>query len=128
MLAGLAAGGLAGTAAEAALLHFRGAYQNPVMFVPVTAPPIAAALLARESLAPSTRPWLLTQRCLKLLIWLGLIGTGFHAYGVQRSMGGWRNWTQNLLNGPPLPAPPAFTALALAGLAALRLMKERNDG
>jgi hypothetical protein len=34
-------------------------------------------------------------------------------------MGGWRNWSQNLLNGPPLPAPPAFTALAIAGLAAL---------
>ena len=37
-----------------------------------------------------------------------------------RNMGGWRNWSQNLLNGPPLPAPPSFTGLALAGLAALR--------
>ena len=34
-------------------------------------------------------------------------------------MGGWRNWRQNVLNGPPLPAPPSFTGLALAGLAAL---------
>jgi hypothetical protein len=41
-------------------------------------------------------------------------------------MGGWRNWTQNVLNGPPLPAPPSFTGLALAGLAALGLLKERE--
>jgi hypothetical protein len=32
-----------------------------------------------------------------------------------------------LLVGPPVPTPPAFTALALAGLAALTLM-ERADG
>jgi hypothetical protein len=37
-------------------------------------------------------------------------------------MGGWRNWSQNLLNGPPLPAPPAFAALAIAGLVAVRLI------
>jgi hypothetical protein len=39
-------------------------------------------------------------------------------------MGGWRNWNQNILNGPPLPAPPSFTGLALAGLAALSLIEE----
>jgi hypothetical protein len=49
---------------------------------------------------------------------------GFHAQGVRRSMGGWRNWSQNLLAGPPLPAPPAFTGMALAGLAALLLLEE----
>jgi len=53
---------------------------------------------------------------------------GFHAFGVSRGMGGWRNWSQNLLNGPPLPAPPSFTGLALAGLAALGLLEgEAND-
>jgi hypothetical protein len=31
-------------------------------------------------------------------------------------------------NGPPLPAPPSFTGLALAGLAALRLLEgEAHD-
>jgi len=38
-------------------------------------------------------------------------------------MGGWQNLSQNLFDGPPLPAPPAFTGLALAGLAALDLME-----
>jgi hypothetical protein len=41
-------------------------------------------------------------------------------------MGGWRNWSQNILNGPPLPAPPAFTALAIAGLVALSLIEKRR--
>jgi hypothetical protein len=38
-------------------------------------------------------------------------------------MGGWRNWRQNVLSGPPLPAPPAFAGLSVAGLAALRLIE-----
>ena len=33
--------GLLGTVGEAALLHFRGAYHNPFMVVPVTLPPAA---------------------------------------------------------------------------------------
>jgi hypothetical protein len=57
----------------------------------------------------------------------GLAGVGFHAYGIHRNMGGWRNWRQNILNGPPLPAPPSFTGLALAGLAALGLTEEGAD-
>jgi hypothetical protein len=51
---------------------------------------------------------------------------GFHLFGLSRRMGGFRNWSQNLLAGPPLPAPPAFSALALAALAALDLLQERG--
>jgi hypothetical protein len=54
----------------------------------------------------------------------GVLGAGFHVFGVGRGMGGWRNWSQNILNGPPFPAPPSFTGLALAGLAALGLIEE----
>ncbi|WP_052233996.1 hypothetical protein [Massilia sp. WF1] len=53
--------------------------------------------------------------------WLGVAGVALHARGVARQMGGWRNWSQNVLSGPPLPAPPSFSALALAGGAALEL-------
>jgi len=67
--------------------------------------------------------------CLKLTAMLGFAGVGFHAYGVSRNMGGWRNWSQNILNGPPLPAPPSFTGLALAGLATLSLIeRDRRAG
>jgi hypothetical protein len=119
-LALLAAVGMAGTVGEVALLHFRGAFQHRAMYVPVTVPPIAAALLARAALAPPRPNWW-TRVWLRATAVLGAIGVGFHIRGVARQQGGWRNWSQNVLNGPPMPAPPSFTALAAAGLAALRL-------
>jgi hypothetical protein len=122
LVTGLVVTGLLGTSAEAALLHFRGAYQNPAMYIPVTLPPVAAGLLAA---AYMSRGWRRPARwSLRALIAVGLLGAGFHAYGIQRAMGGWRNWSQNLLSGPPLPAPPAFTALAIAGLGALDLLEQ----
>lgn len=117
----LAAAGLAGTIAEAGLLHFRGAFQNPGMFLPVTLPPVAAALLATSVVNPGGAIRRAARACLKLTALLGFAGVAFHGYGISRQMGGWRNWSQNVLNGPPLPAPPSFTGLALAGLAALSL-------
>lgn len=126
-LAGLSALGLLGTTGEAALLHFRGAYHNPAMFTPVTLPPVGAALLLRSA-AGSERPGSrLTRWWLRATALMGGLGVVFHAWGVQRNMGGWRNWSQTLLNGPPLPAPPSFTGLALAGLAALGLLQEHPD-
>lgn len=112
--------GLAGTIGEVGLLHFRGSFQHPAMYAPLIIPPVTAVLMAQAALGkPQRRPR--TRRWLRLTTWLGLIGVGFHARGIARCHGGWRNWRQNILSGPPLPAPPSFTALALAGLAALRL-------
>jgi len=128
MLAGVAAAGLAGTVGEAGLLHFRGAYHDPAMLAPVTVPPVAAVLLGAAALRPNRITNRFARWWLRLTAALGFIGVGFHAYGVSRNMGGWRNWRQNLLNGPPLPAPPSFTGLALAGLAALSLIEEASDG
>jgi len=121
----VASAGLAGTVAEAGLLHFRGAFQNPGMFLPVAVPPAAAGLLTTTLFRPGNMLRRAAKLGLRLTALLGFAGVGFHAYGVSRNMGGWRNWSQNILNGPPLPAPPSFTGLALAGLAALALV-ERN--
>lgn len=123
-LALVSAAGLIGTAAEAALLHFRGAFQHPAMYAPVTVAPVGAALLAQAALAapPRARRWRgFAYLWLRFVSVLGFAGAGFHANGVARAQGGWRNWSQNLLAGPPLPAPPSFSALAVAGLAALRM-------
>ena len=119
--------GLLGTVGEAGLLHFRGAYHNPAMLLPVTLPPAAALLLGTASLGPARQPRPLTRWWLRVTALLGVAGVGFHAIGVARNMGGWRNWTQNIQAGPPLPAPPAFTGLALAGLAALALLQDQPD-
>ena len=127
LIAAVSAAGILGTTAEAALLHFRGAFQNPAMLLPVTVPPVAGALIGTAAVTPGRAPRRLTRWWLKLTALLGFAGVGFHAYGVSRAMGGWRNWSQNLLNGPPLPAPPSFTGLALAGLAALGLIERSKD-
>jgi hypothetical protein len=117
---------LLGTTAEAGLLHFRGAFHNPAMLLPVTMPPVAAGLLAKAVIGRArarrspSRVWLAATAV------MGVAGVALHAYGVSRGMGGWRNWQQNAFAGPPLPAPPAFTGLALAGLAALALLKEHD--
>lgn len=119
-LALLTSAGLLGTVGEVSLLHFRGSFQNPVMYAPVSVPPVAAVLLAGAALAEPRRGWF-TRCWLRVTAALGFAGVGFHARGIARNQGGWRNGSQNLFNGPPLPAPPSFSALALAGLAALRL-------
>lgn len=126
-LAALTAVGLLGTTGEAALMHFRGAYHNPAMYLPVTVPPTAAALMAASAFGKAGRNRWFTRAWLRMTALLGVAGSGFHAYGVSRNMGGWRNWRQNVLNGPPLPAPPSFTGLALAALAALNLVRD-NPG
>ena len=123
----LAAGiGLAGTIGEVGLLHFRGAFQHRAMYAPVTIGPLAAVLLANAALA-SPQPRWFTRIWLRTTAALGFVGTLFHARGVARMQGGWRNWSQNMLGGPPLPAPPGFTALAMAGLAALRLRETEHE-
>lgn len=127
ILGGVTAAGLAGTVGEAGLLHFRGAYHNPAMFLPVSVPPLASVLVAAAALRPGRLRNLIARSWLRLTALLGFAGVGFHAYGVARNMGGWRNWSQNVLNGPPLPAPPSFTGLALAGLAALSLIEEEIE-
>jgi hypothetical protein len=122
-IAAVTGAGLLGTTGEAGLLHFRGAYHNPFMLLPVTLPPVGAALLMSAAGRGPGRSHRFTRWWMRLLTAMGFAGVGFHAYGVSRNMGGWRNWSQNILNGPPIPAPPSFAGLSLAGLAALGLMK-----
>lgn len=126
-LAALSSVGMLATAAEAGLLHFRGAYHDPFMYVPVTVPPVAAALLCETAMSHPEQPRRFTGWWLRLTALVGFVGAAFHMWGVHRNMGGWRNWRQNVLNGPPIPAPPSFTGVALAGLAALDLLRKHPD-
>lgn len=120
--AGLIAFSLVGTVAEAGLLHFRGAFQDPAMYAPVTIPPLAAVSIGAAALTPRIAP--IAEPLLKATAVLGIAGPIFHAYGIHRNMGGWRNWSQMILQGPPLPAPPAFLGIALAGLGLLPALEE----
>jgi hypothetical protein len=126
-IAAVISAGLLGTTGEAGLLHFRGAFHNPLMILPVTLPPIGAILMASAAAGRPGRDLRFTRWWLRLLTAMGFVGGALHAYGVSRNMGGWRNWSQNILNGPPIPAPPSFAGLSLAGLAALGLMDDHPD-
>lgn len=121
-IAALTGVALLGTTAEAGLLHFRGAFHNPAMWLPVTMPPIAAALLALAAAGPRGLERPASHQWMAATAVMGIAGVALHAWGVSRGMGGWNNWRQNAFAGPPIPAPPAFTGLALAGLAALALL------
>lgn len=71
----ITAAGLIGTSGEAALMHFRGAFHNPAMMIPVTLPPVAAALLAAAAVKPclaAPARW-----SLRLLVAVGFIGSAF---------------------------------------------------
>ena len=120
--AALIAFSLMGTVAEAGLLHFRGAFQDPAMYAPVTIPPLAALSIGAAALSP--RAAAVAEPLLKATAVLGIAGPIFHAYGIHRNMGGWRNWSQMILQGPPLPAPPAFLGIAAAGLGILPALKD----
>jgi hypothetical protein len=119
--------GLMGTAAEAGLLHFRGAFHDPYMLLPITVPPLTALALGGSLFAPASALSRLAEIMLRLSEALGFAGVGFHAFGIQRNMGGWRNWSQNVQQGPPLPAPPSFIGMALAGRAGLALLESRKE-
>lgn len=116
------AGGLLATTSEVWLLHLRGAYHDPFMYLPVTVVPTAAASLALASAHPNPATLRAARVLLNSTALLGVLGTGLHAYGIKRNMGGFHNWTQMLLQGPPIPAPPSFTGLALGGLGAISLL------
>ena len=75
--------------------------------------------LAETALAGAGATRWFTRWWLRLTARSGLPASASMPTASHRNMGGWRNWRQNVLNGPPLPAPPSFTGLALAGLAAL---------
>jgi hypothetical protein len=122
----LTAAGLIGTVAEAAFLHFRGAYHDPFMWAPVTLPPIAAASIAADTI--TGRPSRASFALLGATAVLGFVGVCFHSWGIARNMGGWRNFRQNYFVGPPVPAPPSYTGIAIAGIGALLQMKRRRRG
>ncbi len=115
------------TSSEAWVLHFRGAYHDPFMYVPVTVVPAAAAAVAYAGWRQSEPSFKNARWLLNAAGMVGIAGVGFHMFGVHRNMGGWKNWSQMLFQGPPIPAPPSFSGLALAGLGALSLLRDEVE-
>jgi hypothetical protein len=120
MLLGIAALALAGAIAQTGILHYRGAFNTPLMYAPFTLPPLAALGTGWLAIAPTadiTGP-------VRVVLWgtflLGFVGLGMHLRGIDREMGGLHVFHSNILQGPPPLAPAVYAGFAVIGLLALR--------
>ena len=104
---------------EIAVLHYRGAFQNRFMWVPVLSLPAVLASGVASSLKKDERH---SRAILYPFAWLmaiiGTVGTFFHLRGIGRQMGGFYNWKYNVVTGPPILAPMQVALFGLLGVAA----------
>jgi hypothetical protein len=115
--------GLAGSTAQAALLHYRGAFNTPWMYAPLIAPPLAVIATAWAAVTREPNAIAIAVPLLWLTFLTGVLGLGLHLRGLDRQMGGLRVFLFNVLQGPPAFAPAVFSALAAVGLVAINLMR-----
>lgn len=113
---------LTGAILQAGILHYRGAFNNPAMYAPLTAPSLAAFASAWVAVAPGR----LALIALTVLLWLtflvGFIGLGMHLRGFDKQVGGLYVSLMNWLEGPPAWAPALFVGFAAIGLIAAHLL------
>jgi hypothetical protein len=121
-LLGIVAVALAGAVAQAGILHYRGAFNNPLMYAPFTAPLLAAAASAWFVVDPGTPVRSALTPLFMLTFLTGFVGVGMHLRGLDRQMGGLHAWLFNLLQGPPVWAPTMFSGFAVVGLAVVHLL------
>ena len=104
---------------EIAVLHYRGAFQNRFMWVPVLSLPAVMAGGLASGLKNDERR---SRDILRPFAWfmtvVGTVGTLFHLRGVGRQMGGFYNWKYNVVTGPPLLAPAQVALVGLLGVVA----------
>ncbi|HEV8599009.1 MAG TPA: hypothetical protein VGQ69_06585 [Gemmatimonadales bacterium] len=114
---------LFGMSLSAGLLHYRGAYNNPLMYLPVVLLPLAAAAAGWNALAPASGA---SRTAATALLWLtflsGFLGAGMHLRGMDRQMGGLAMGVAAILDAPPPAAPLLVAAVGASGLIAVRLL------
>lgn len=115
----LVAVALAGATLQAAILHYRGAFNNPLMFVPLTVPVIAIVMSIWMVISQNESALLVLTILLWLIFLIGFVGLGMHLRGFGRQMGGLYVTIFNWLEGPPAFAPALFTGFAGVGLIAI---------
>jgi hypothetical protein len=113
---------LFGSVLQAGILHFRGAFNNVLMYAPLGIPVLTALVAIWILVQPG--PVVLTA--LIALFWLtlltGFVGLGMHLRGFDRQMAGLYVPLFNWLQGPPASAPALFAGLAAMGLVATGLL------
>lgn len=121
-LLALTALALAGAILQSAILHYRGAFNNPAMYAPLTAPVLAAIACVWTAIAPSDLALTVLASLLWLTLFIGFVGLGMHLRGMERQMGGLYVTVFNWLEGPPAWAPSLFTGFAAVGLISIKLL------
>jgi hypothetical protein len=115
----LVAVALAGATLQATILHYRGAFNNPLMYAPLTVPVLAIAMSIWMIIGPNHLVLLVFTILLWLTFLIGFVGLGMHLRGFGRQMGGLYLTIFNWLEGPPAFAPALFTGFAGVGLIAV---------
>lgn len=117
--------GMAMTAASLAVLaggeayfeHFRGSFNNRLMWTPVwLTPPMVAAGIAAAASEEAARVALPVASL--VMLGDGLAGFLLHLRGIRDMPGGFSNLDFNMTYGPPLFAPLLFSSVGLLGLIA----------
>ncbi len=113
---------LLGAIVQAGVLHFRGAFNNPLMYAPLTIP-VLTTLVGIWMMAQPSPAVRVTLGCLFWLTLLtGFVGLGMHLRGFDRQMAGLYVALFNWLQGPPAMAPALFAGLAAIGLVTTGLL------
>jgi hypothetical protein len=111
--------GLLGAMLQVGILHYRGAFNQPLMYLPLITPLLASITGVWVILAPSPS----AQDALLWFLWLtllsGFLGLGMHLRGFDRQMAGLYVSLFNWLQGPPAFAPALFAGFAAIGLVAI---------
>ena len=113
---------LAGAVLQAAILHYRGAFNNPAMYAPLTAPLLAVVACVWAAIAPGGVALTVLASLLWLTLLIGFVGLGMHLRGFGRQMGGLYVTVFNWLEGPSAWAPALFTGFAAVGLVTVHLL------
>lgn len=114
----LVAVALAGAILQSGILHYRGAFNNPLMYAPLTVPVLAVVMDIWMIIGPNDMVLLVFTTLLWLTFLIGFVGLGMHLRGFGRQMGGLYVTIFNWLEGPPAFAPALFTGFAGVGLIA----------
>ena len=114
---------------EIAVLHYRGAFQNRFMWIPVLSLPAVMASGVASALKREERR---ARDIFRPFAWwmaiVGTVGSLFHLRGIARQMGGFYNWKYNVVTGPPILAPAQVALLGLLSVAASRRVSHNLPG
>lgn len=113
---------LFGAIAQAALLHFRGAFNNPLMYAPLTVPVLTVLVGIWMMAEPGPAARITLGGLFWLTLLTGFVGLGMHLRGFDRQMAGLYVALFNWLQGPPAMAPALFAGLAAIGLVTTGLL------